>query len=355
MITGIVHQGIMGSAHGSLILHGMVYFGWAVSQIGKLFRLNLFYKSLSRYSLNKAVTSFAEDKEHILWIGSDSGLIRLDDRNRTKRVFVHDSLNASSLSEDHISSIDSDPSDNLWIGTYSKGLNRFDRATQSFIHYRHDIKNKNSLINDSVVTVHAGKEQNLWIGTNDGLDLMNTKTGSISHYQNNPKDSNGLSHNNVFGIIEDKQGNLWVACENAAGLNRLNKLDPATGKSIHYLEGENISGIYEDNDNIVWVGTYSGLYKFNPGSGLFSKLVNPSTGEDFSFVYSITGDNQKNIWLGSASGIIKFNYIQNECITYKKNGEGTILNNFLSAYKGNDGQLFSVINMAIMLFSLKNL
>ena len=74
-------------------------------------------------------TCFCLDKDGMLWIGSDTGLLRFD--GNSYDVYRHDDNNPGSISDNRILKILCDSHGNLWVGT-ANGLNRYNPDTDTF-------------------------------------------------------------------------------------------------------------------------------------------------------------------------------------------------------------------------------
>ena len=80
----------------------------------------------------------------------------------------------------------------MWLGTLS-GLNRFDRATETFTAYRHDPTNPGSLSHDVVWDIHEDRAGTLWVGTDGGgLNRFDLATGAFTHYRHDPNNPRSL-------------------------------------------------------------------------------------------------------------------------------------------------------------------
>ena len=148
--------------------------------------------------MGQSVFAFYEDKDHALWIGTRTGLVRRDTRTGRIDSFINNTNEHGSLGNNKIYSITKDADDNLWMNTLGNGLHMYNPKTKVFTSYHHDPKNDNSLFNDSVYTVYADKQQHLFIGTVSELDIMNLKTGKFTHYFFDKKRFNSFG---FIGII----------------------------------------------------------------------------------------------------------------------------------------------------------
>ena len=172
------------------------------------------------------ITAIAKDKEGFMWFGTDNGLCRWD--GISAKVFKHDASDTNSLASDFI-----EPDALLWD----------------------DEQNK------------------LFIGTSNGLSVYNPTSGRFRNYYPGMSDSS-LSGNRISAIIKDNGGIIWIATDN--GFDRYNA---STDNFINYYYQGSFDGqplfdkvmvnitldICQDlkNDSIFWIGTRSGLLKFN--------------------------------------------------------------------------------------------
>lgn len=208
---------------------------------------------------NDSIWGIAQDSQGFMWFGTDDGLNRYDGSDF--KLYRHDPEDPYSLSGTAIREMLEDHTGVLWVGTWSKGLNQFDRSTERFIRYQHDPDDPHSLSNDAIRDVYEDRAGTLWIGTMGGLNKYNRDTKQFTRYMHNPDDSNSLSNNSVWEIYEDRAGVLWVGTGGG-----LNQFDPATERFIHYqhdpadpdsLSNNRVSSFYEDRP-----GATNGLPKF---------------------------------------------------------------------------------------------
>lgn len=189
-----------------------------------LFNLNTktfshFYNSIDNQSRNSILRIFQSD-ENTLWIGTwGGGLSRFDITSKTFTNFNHDPNKPNTLSDDHIWAIHQDKQRILWLGTQG-GLNKFDLYNNTIKHYRYDPNNINSLSNDFVTSIYEDNQGMLWLSTyGGGLNKFDPKTESFTRFTT----KNGLANDVVYGILEDNQKDLWLSTNN--GISRFNRQD----------------------------------------------------------------------------------------------------------------------------------
>ncbi len=233
------------------------------------------------------VWSVYQDREGVLWVGTNAGLDRLvlseaEGFDPETEQFVHyPTLPVLSMCHDREGT--------LWVGTLGGGLGTFDRESapgagaEQFVYYQNDPNDPHSLSDDTVVSVYEDREGVLWIGTfNGGLDRLDRESapgagaGQFVHYPNDPNDPHSLSHNTVLSIYQDREGVLWVGTAGGG----LNKLDRATGTFTRYREKDGLPndyvyGILEQDlspgggERSLWLSTNKGLSQFNSQTETF--------------------------------------------------------------------------------------
>ena len=222
----------------------------------------------------------------------------------------------------------------FWIGT-TEGLCRFDGY--SFKVFRNDSSDPLSLVSNAVTSLCQDQEGYLWIGTADGrldkLDLYSEKFSHISLGTDLPSGSAEKSIRHLY-IRPSQPDILWVGTS-GRGLTRQER---QTGKSVPFdgtdasdgLARGDVSVIFEDSAQNLWVGTGAGLYRSRPGSGAFEWLRHdpgdPSSLSDdrvLAIAESTTGP--ASIWIGTANGLNRFDSEKGiwERFSAESTGKGT--------------------------------
>jgi ligand-binding sensor domain-containing protein len=198
---------------------------------------------------------------------------------------IANTRNTDSLISNHIRAIAADSQNNKWVAT-DVGVSKFDGTRWT------SYTKANGLINDDVYSVAIDPEGSVWFGTFAGI----SKFDGVN-WQNylTPSGTGGI----VYSIAVDKRGNKWFGTN--AGLV---KFDGTKWTAFTTLEGATsmtIKAILAQPNGDIWVGTYnSGVIKFDGTTW---------TRYDVGTVISMAMDAQNNLWLGSFSGISKFNGI----------------------------------------------
>lgn len=115
-----------------------------------------------------------------------------------------------------------------------------------------------------------------------------------------------------------------------------------SGRTEEWPENSFLECLYEDTDsNILWIGGSAGLDKFDKSSGSVVKRYSKSGGFNIEGVMTMVGDNRNNLWIGTDSGLIRFN-IPAETVKIFKEEDGLPGNkfNFIGAAKDRDGKIW---------------
>lgn len=118
----------------------------------------------------------------------------------------------------------------------------------------------------------------------------------------------------MLGVTEDAQGFLWFA----TAFNGLVRFDGDNIKSMFNageLSSNNVTQLYVDSRNSVWIGTLNGLNRYNKNNGHITQFYsNPLNSENSlasnSFRHSssaMTEDKNGNLWFGTNNGLSYFN------------------------------------------------
>lgn len=276
------------------------------------------YESDKNSLINNNVTTIKEDKNGLLWIGTESGLSIF---NKTKNEFVnvrHDPLRPTSLSNNLIRSIIEDQSGLIWIGTVGGGVNKYNPHSKRFVHYQNDPSDQNSLSSNMIRAVFEDSRGILWVGTlGGGLNRFDKDKNIVTRYLSNENVAGSLNDNRITSIYEDSKNTLWVGTW-GSGLNKsVNTNNGSKIEFTYYVKNPNkelsipsdtIQAIYEDSFKNLWVGTEAGLSVFiNDKNNFFAfehdaKNQN-SLSDDRIQSKCIYEDMANNLWIGTWNGL----------------------------------------------------
>jgi len=213
-----------------------------------------------------AVISVLRDHRGQLWATTwEGGLSRLDEASGTFRHYQPPADEGRAPGDVHAWRMLEDRDHRLWISIIGGGLARYVPETDSLISFRHDPSNPRSLNDNIVCAMLLTRAGALWVGTAKGLARWSPATQDWDRFTNT---TDTLGNNPwTFDLLEDREGMIWCSTE-SDGLHRLN---PLTGEWRRYrtpegLPSDNLRGLLQDDDGMLWIGSNRGLVRFNPRS-----------------------------------------------------------------------------------------
>ena len=261
------------------------------------------YRIISSAGIRLPVLAlFQESGSGTLWIGATDGLHR-GDINSGRCTLVDARSGATGPARDIISALCVDHAGSMWVGTWTGGFSLFDRASGRFVGFDPAAGDSNAGRSVISITEAAGADENgraagtsLWIGLfADGLVHFTSGARAMVHYRHDPGDPASLSSNRVLATCVDRRGVLWVGTDNGG----LDRLDPGARGFVHYrheagnpasIRSSSLSAICEDpprdsaGGSVLWLGTSTGLDRFDAGSGRATHIALLDTGTAISVV-----------------------------------------------------------------------
>ncbi|MDB5000690.1 MAG: response regulator [Mucilaginibacter sp.] len=259
------------------------------------------------------------DDEGYLWLGTDGDGIHKKKVNGDIVKYYRANGQKGSLTDNAILCAYKDHSNTLWFGSYSQGLFRYDKKTDSFTNFVHKSNDPTSISLNDVRVILEDSKNNLWIGTNGG-GLSSLPQGSNKFVNYNSHNST-IAPDNIRALSEDKYGNLFIGTY-ASGLKYFIK---AQNKFINYfthaqiekfLRSQVIYALYLDKDENLYIGTEGdGLVLYNIKNKTF-KQYTEKDGLANSTVNAIQEDETGQIWISTNKGLSRINTYTNKIINY---------------------------------------
>jgi len=159
----------------------------------------------------------------------------------------------------------------------------------------------------------------------------------FKHYQTN----DGLSHNSVRSIIQDKKGFIWVGTR--SGLNRFDGYTFKTYKNkadkFGYVGNDIITCLAEDQKGMIWVGTGRGVFKFNPVLETFTKLKSIK-----GFINHLLVDKKNNIWIIADAKLFQYHQQLKQTLSYQISASCMAIDSNENIWFGNNEGIVCKLN-----------
>ena len=118
----------------------------------------------------------------------------------------------------------------------------------------------------------------------------------------------GLPNASVSGLIQDSKGFIWMSTQ--GGLCRYDgsgfKVYENQPFNENSISGDLIQTIFRDRDDVLWLGTYSGLNRFDPETEEFRRYrysTDSETSLSNDLVIAVARDSQGRLWVGTLNGL----------------------------------------------------
>lgn len=296
------------------------------------------------------VSCVIQDNRGFMWFGTQNGLNRYD--GHEFKIYTSNSSNPDTLSRNLVISIFREQeSETLWVGTLGGGLNKFDPNTEKFTSHRNN-KNFELFKEMNIRAIHEDKKGVLWLGTDEGLYKSDPRKDTFQLCRDCKK-KDGEFIKKINTIYEDKKEKIWVGADYGLYEYKYNsgkgyfkhypieqdyafdievtaiyeyqpgelligtiigmykfgrKIEKPTPFKEEKLKNKQISVIFKDKKNRLWIGTRGdGLYKLEPKGKIISvyrNIPHDFTSLSNNYVLDIYQDKLGLIWIGTSGGCI---------------------------------------------------
>ena len=270
--------------------------------------------------LGNHVLALAEGRTGILWVGTRGGLFRYDPN---AKPFVHLAPGAGLPRHPGSGAVMAvaEAAGSLWVGTLGGGLLRLDPPTGAAATFRHDPRDPHSLPDDRVWALYA-EGGRLWVGTEAGLSVLDVGSGRFTAVPlPRPRTSGyGPGSPAIYALAPGPDGALW-----ALGPSDVYRLDPARARVawnafLAPLLHATAQAVLPSaaTPGVLWIGTEGrGLFRYDPsagpgrapGAGALTRYptgARDAAGLPGQTVLAIAEDLDGRLWLGTDLGLVRF-------------------------------------------------
>jgi signal transduction histidine kinase/ligand-binding sensor domain-containing protein len=269
------------------------------------------YKKIGKEGIDKRtniIQAIFEDREHRIWVAIEyDGVYMINDHDELERIPF-----AGNYDIKNVSNLDCDAQNNIWVAT-GNGIYKIPSGSRKMewfdMHFRKDKK----------VQVHCmmiDDEQNMWLVLKgQGLKRFNLLTNKMLSYSTEVSSSNREDYIVINAMMYDRSGVMWLGM-NGTGVKYFNVYSSFNHLSLdlgsrYSISSRSIRAIVEDpyEKNILWIGGYGGLDKFDKETGLvenFNQIKNGNLGFDHDPVYCMYRDSKDLLIMGVEGGGVFF-------------------------------------------------
>lgn len=269
------------------------------------------------------VLTVFEDSEQDVWLGTETGMLRLsrtplnvvrlehasesdfgtiyqDREGRlwaagTRLYRLHDGVPAlyhSPLPDGvRVRQVFEDRDSSMWFGTDGSGI--FHVVGNTVRQYT----TRDGLVNNFIRAILQADDGALWIGTDEGISRFDG--GRFLNYEM----KNGLAYQSIRAMLLDRNGDLWIGTE--LGLSHFHHGVFLRDSIVQALRQEKIWALHQDKDGGLWIGTRNnGLFRFRGGSITHYRVAD---GLASPGIYDIQEDSSGRFWMSGPNGISVLN------------------------------------------------
>lgn len=285
---------------------------------------------------NTSVTSFLKTNSNELWIGSyNKGLIRYGEPHPVCQIptIQHLCLASDSL---------------IMIATENNGLFEYHTQKEDLLSINTSQKETN-LNSNSITCLYTDLTNILWVGTtNGGVNKFDPNRNNFKYISLHTEDLSRQSIHSVLALGRLDAENLLIGLDNK-GLYTYNK---ATGKILPHelsryfpeLKEVPINAVLHDSRGFTWAGTYCKSLKVvgpQPEQNHINRLIDQAL-PGSSSVKCIYEDSKNQIWLTTSHGEVFCYHPTTRTLNKYDKALNTLINPnlILSLYEDNESRIW---------------
>jgi signal transduction histidine kinase/ligand-binding sensor domain-containing protein/DNA-binding response OmpR family regulator len=255
------------------------------------------------------------DSKGFLWIGSRTGLFKLNLKTGEYKNYRPNTAGTRSINSNNYSVIFEDSRKNIWVGTENRGVNLYNSETDEFTSFTAGSRKSSSISNNIISNIYEDSVSNVWFSTLEGgVSYFSYNNNQFEYFVNDPSDPGSVSSNKTGAFFQDDKGTIWIGAEDG-GLNKFIEHEGRFERyqlKTDYIAPSILSIAQKDSDHLLLSGLRIGLYDFNTRTGQFSNLVDKSLLEKLqplSHITDLGSDSNGYIWIitHGKEGIIVYN------------------------------------------------
>ena len=267
-----------------------------------------YYNTINTQLSQNVIRALYMDSSENLWVGTENKLnvllngedkfrsfdLKADHKKHFKNNLILD-IKPLSVDNDTV----------LYIGTET-GLCVFNRKKFRFIQYN---SQNTGITNDVIKAVYLQNDREVYLGTDLGFFILNLQDGNVDQYYHNPFDQFSINNNEIWNIYADEQGFIWLATSN--GISRVNQNNglfsfvPVYTLGNQNTIGTRVADICISPDSSYLIGTGNGLFRSQDAGTQKEHYVPVLENAQLSIgnISVVFSDSLDRIWLGTVAGL----------------------------------------------------
>ena len=256
------------------------------------------------FARDEHIVDLLAEKEGGLWfITNRSALGFFDIENESLEIYARVESNL----ESNYNSISHDPNGGIWMGTIL-GLYRFDRETKKVESFA--ANSNNSISTETILSMVYDTFGNLWIGTGTHGLLKYEERSYFKAFSPDKDDPSSITPGWVNRIFESSDKTIWITTSGIfehSGINIFDQeklsLTPIPYRSISPAVSK-VFGLTEGSDSEIIMSTDRGFYSFLKFTKKFRKRSFFGL-PDSVVVNHFLHDRHGDLWLSSNVGLFR--------------------------------------------------
>lgn len=319
-------------------------------ETGRFERLSIV--DASGQPVETGVCKLAEDSEHRVWFGTTRSGIGLFDSRGIARLAPLAGAAGAALAYQSVRDIVPGPDGRVFVATYGAGVFVLDPATFSVRQIRHSDRDPTSLSDDQAYGLLRDRSGMLWVATENGLSVTDPGQTAFQTVVVDRERPDRLTEGSGLATFVDSHDRLWVG-HHTSGVEvfdtngtRLVTLRPDQGA---HAGDKSVYAFAESADGTVWVGTTDGLYSVHERAWR-THAVPFERGHGGPNIQRLLADGA-SLWVGSRSGLHRYDMRSGRWSSYNSQSSRALSDSFVLAIaRRADGRLWVGTRKGLNLF-----
>lgn len=248
------------------------------------------------------VNALLVDNQRRIWVGTDSGLFRLNANLEVEASFT---ANNSGLGANDISALSGDGSTTIWIGLKGRGASSYTAAiTDSpWTWQRTD---SSSIPSNSVrdLFTHDIGQNRVWFATAAGASQYDGATNSWRRLTT----ADGLASDDVTAVVIGSDGILWFGTNDSGISSTPSGVEGSwtTYTTADGLGDDSIRKLLTSSTGTLWAATNGGVSRKSRTEFTFRTFNALNSGLLHNETRDLAEDSQGSIWIATGDGVSKY-------------------------------------------------